>query len=81
MTVLGAVVEWDQVWELVLVSLGATVGVAALFSIAINGSIRAVDARRAARPALAATYGVVTVLAVLGCLGAMAFGVAVIASK
>ena len=64
----------------VLASLLATVAVAILFSLAIFGAAQASERRSVDRRAGAA-YGAVAVVCLAGCLVAVAYGIALLATK
>jgi hypothetical protein len=84
MSVLAAsspIVDWGTLGQVVLYSLGAGVGVALCFSIAIVGSIRFAEARRAGAAVPAAFYAALATLGLLATTGAVVIGIVVMASK
>lgn len=78
---LGATVEWEELLEVVWVSLAAGVGVTAIFAIATLGVTRAMDMTRDGRPVEATVYGVIAVVAFVAVLAAVVFGIVVMTSK
>ena len=80
-TVLAELVDGDALLKVVVGSLGAGVGVTAIFSVAILGATRFADMRRDRRSAGAAAFGVVTVLALAGCVAALVAGLLLMTSK
>ena len=81
MTVIGAVVEWDALLEVIVASLLAGVGVTFAFSLAIYGSARFADMRAEQRMPLALMYGAIGAVGYAACLAALAFGIIVMTSK
>jgi len=78
---LAAIVEWDALLEVVVVSLVVGVGVTAVFSIAVLGAVRFVDFRRDGRPVEAAFFGLLSLVALAVSLAAIVYGMAVMVSK
>jgi hypothetical protein len=78
---LAAVVDWDALLEVVVVSLVVGVGVTAVFSIGVLGAVRFVDFRRGGRPLEAAFFGLLSLVAVAASVAAIVYGMAVMASK
>jgi hypothetical protein len=84
MSVLGAstpIVDWKTLGEVVLYSLGAGVGVALCFALAILGSIRAAELRRGGAAAGAVGYAVLAALGLLATVGAAVLGIVVMTTK
>ncbi len=77
MTVL-AVAVGDLV-RVVVVSLGAGVGVTVIFAVALVGAIRAREARRAGRTRARAGWGAVSALALVGVAASVLAGLWVVA--
>ena len=77
MTVL-AVAVGDLV-RVVVVSLGAGVGVTVIFAVALVGAIRAREARRAGRTPARAGWGAVSALALVGVAASVLAGLWVVA--
>jgi hypothetical protein len=78
---LAAIVEWDALLEVVVVSLVVGVGVTAVFSIAVLGAVRFVDFRRDGRPLEATFFGLLSLVALAASLAAIVYGMAVMVSK
>jgi hypothetical protein len=57
-------VDGHLIWQVVYVSLLAGVGISALFSLVILGTVRAGDARRAGRGGAAVAYAALGLVAV-----------------
>ncbi len=74
-------VDTHALWQVVWVSLLASVGVTTLFSLVIVAGARADDARRAERDGPAMAYGILAVLMLLIFLGGVILGVQVMLSK
>jgi hypothetical protein len=84
MTLFGAsIVDWKTLGQVVLYSLGAGVGVAICFSLAILGATRFADARRGpgGRPVAAAAYAAMATLGLAATVGAIVVGIVVMAAK
>jgi hypothetical protein len=79
-SILGAsspVVDWTKLGDVVLYSLGAGVGVALCFSLAVLGATRLAEVRGSPRVA----YGVLAVLGLAATVGAVVAGIVVMTSK
>ena len=76
-----AAVDAGQLAELVWVALLAGVLTSVLFATLVVGATRSTDLRREGRHAAATAALAVSVVAALGCLAGMAFGIAIILSK
>ena len=81
MPVAGKVVDWAALFEVAYFSLGAGLGVALAFSIAVHGSTRFADEVRENRMTRAAAHAVVAVLGLLVVLAAIVFGIVVMTAK
>ena len=77
----GDIVDWEALFKVVYQALGAGLGVAVAFSIAVAGSTRFADEVRENRMTRAAAYGVVAVLGLAVCLAAVVLGIVVMTSK
>jgi hypothetical protein len=75
------IVDWGTLGKVVLYSLGAGVGVALCFSVAVVGATRFAVARRAGAALPAAVYGAITTLGLLATTAAVVIGIIVMASK
>jgi hypothetical protein len=72
---IAAVVDWDALLEVVLVSLAGGVGLTALFSIAVAGAVSSVDLRRDGRPVEAGALAAVALAAIVTCMIALVYGI------
>lgn len=81
MTVLASVVDWEGIADVVLVSLGAGIGVTAVFAVAILGATRVMDMSRDGRVLEASAYGVLAVVAFMVVVAASVFAVVIMTSK
>jgi hypothetical protein len=78
---LGVVVDWEALGEVIVAAFVAGVGVTTTFAVAIVGVTRFDESRRNARPTQAAAYGVVAGLALAACAAAVVLGIVVMAQK
>lgn len=74
-----AIIEVKSLLGVIADALAATVGVAVLFSLAVLGITRASEQREHTNALFA--YGSLSVVCLLGCLAAVVYGIAVVASK
>ena len=81
MPLAGKVVDWAALLEVAYFSLGAGLGVALAFSVAVAGSTRFADEVRENRMTRAVAYGVVAVVAFLVVLAAIVMGIVVMTAK
>jgi hypothetical protein len=79
--VLAAIVDVDQLLEVVWVSLVAGVGVTAVFSLVILGGARSEEARRAGRDGAAMAYAALTALAFAAFAAIVVVGVIIMLRK
>lgn len=79
--VLATVVDTKALWQTVVASIIAGAGTTLVFSIAILGASRFVDASRDGRTGEAAFFAGLGVLAMLGTIAAIVVGVIVMTSK
>ncbi len=77
---IAAIVDWQALFEVVVVSLLAGVGLVAVFSIAVAGAVRFADFRRDGRPLEAGAFALVALVALAVCLVAIAAGIVVMVS-
>jgi hypothetical protein len=77
---LGSIVEWDTLVETVAVSIGAGVGLAIAFSLAVYGAARFAEARRADAPVAAGGAAALAIVSLLVCFGAIVGGILVLTS-
>ena len=78
---IATIVDTTALWQTVLASAAAGIGVAAVFSMAIVGATRFGELNRDGRTAAAIAFGLLAVVAVLVTAGAIVAGVVVMASK
>jgi hypothetical protein len=81
MRLLGSIVDGDALLNVLWTSLLAGIGVTTVFAVAILGGTRAVDASRGGRPAAAAVFGALAVVALAGVAAAVVFGIVVMTQK
>jgi hypothetical protein len=79
--VAGKIVDWAALLEVAYFSLGAGLGVAFAFSMAVAGTTRFADEMRENRLTRAIAYGAVAVIGFLLVLAAIAFGIVVMTAK
>ena len=77
---IATIVEGKALWETVVASVVAGLGVTFAFSIAIWGAARFVDLSREERPLAAAAAGLVGGLALIATLAAVVVGILVMTS-
>jgi hypothetical protein len=77
----GDVVDGHALVQMLWSGAAAGIGVTCIFAIAIHGATRAVDASRDGRPAEAAIFGVVGLLAIAAVGAAVVLGIVVMAQK
>jgi hypothetical protein len=75
------VVDWGTLGQVVLYSLGAGVGVAVCFSLAIVGAARFAEARRSEAGVAAALYGLLASLGLAATIAAVVAGIIIMAKK
>ncbi|HET7418383.1 MAG TPA: hypothetical protein VFJ61_12240 [Solirubrobacterales bacterium] len=78
---LATLIEGKALWQTVVASVVAGVGITFLFSLGIWGSGQFLEFRRGNQPALAVAAGVVGALALLGVAAAVIIGIVVMTSK
>ncbi|MGI8557590.1 MAG: hypothetical protein ACR2ND_04670 [Solirubrobacteraceae bacterium] len=75
------IVDTGALLRLLYTSLLAGVGTTVIFSLAVYGATRAADMRRARRPQAAAVYLGVAAFSLLATLGAVLYGLVLVAQK
>ena len=75
------IIDWDALLNVLWASVLGGVGVTAVFALAILGGTRAVYLRRDGHVLAAGAYGALLVIAGAAVVGAVVFGVIVIAAK
>ena len=78
---LASAIEWDNLLEVVWVSVLASVAVTLAFSLAILGATRAVDLRRDGHHALATAFVAIMILGLAATAASTVFGIVVMTSK
>jgi hypothetical protein len=76
--VIGAVVDWDAILEVVWVSLAAGVGVTAAWAFALLGATRSVEHSRDGRTAGAVVYAGVGVVAATAVVAGIVYGIVIL---
>ena len=76
---IATVIDWDALLQVIWVSLLAGVTVPAAWAFALVGSTRALEYSRGGRVAAAVGYAVVGVLGLAVVLGAIVFGIVILA--
>jgi len=79
--VLATVVQWTEVWQTVVASIVAGVGVTTSYGVAIYGTARFADLSRSGRSLAAAAAGALALAAALACVGSIVLGIVVMTSK
>jgi hypothetical protein len=75
------IVDWGQLLEVVEAGLIAGVGISVAFSLLILGTVRLGEARQQARHGAAFFHGLLALVALAVCVGAIAFGVSTMLAK
>lgn len=78
---LAAIVDTKGLWQTVVASLVAGVGITALYSVMVFASVRATDMRRDERSLAAAALGLLALLGLVATVAAVALGIVVMTSK
>jgi hypothetical protein len=79
--VLAVLVETEALWQTVVASVVAGVGVTVVFSIAIWGAARFIELNRSERPVAAGGAALITALALAGTFGVVVLSIVVMMSK
>jgi hypothetical protein len=79
--IVATLVAWKELWQTVVASLVAGIGITFAFSLGIWGSGQFVELSRNDRPAAAAVAGVVGALAFLSVAAAVIVGILVMTQK
>lgn len=75
---LAAVVDWEGIRDVVIVSFVAGVGVTAIYAVAVLGVTRVLDMTRDGRTLEAGAYGVLATVAFAVVIAACVFGIVVL---
>ena len=78
---LGAIVDWGALREVVVYSLIAGIGVPAVYALSVAGAARSLDARRERRGTAATVYGVAALVGTAFCLFAIGYGIYLMTQK
>lgn len=78
---LAEIVQTKELWETVVFSIVAAVGVAFAFSLSIYGAARAAELRRDERPLAAGAAAAVMALGLTACAATLVLGFVVMTSK
>ena len=81
MTKLATIVDTTALWETVVASAIAGVGVTLIFSVAILGASRFAESNRDGRPVVAVAFGALALLALAAALAAVTVGIIVMTQK
>jgi hypothetical protein len=79
--IVATIVQWKDLWQTVVASLVAGVGITFAFSVGIWGSGQFVELSRGERPAAATAAGIVAALAFLCVAAAVVIGIVVMTQK
>jgi hypothetical protein len=79
--IVATIVQWKELWQTVVASVAAGVGITFAFSLGIWGSGQFVELSRNDRPAAATAAGAVGALAFLCVAGAVIVGIVVMTQK
>lgn len=75
---LAAIVDWEGILDVVIVSFVAGVGVTAIYAVAVLGVTRVLDMSRDGRSLEAGAYGVLAVVSFSAVIAACIFGIAIL---
>ena len=78
---MATIVDTHALWQTIVTSFVAGVGVILVFSIAIFGIARVVDLGRDGRSGAATAFGTLAAVALIACAGAIVLGVIVMTRK
>lgn len=79
--IVATLVAWKELWQTVVASVVAGVGITFAFSLGIWGSGQFVELNRSERPVAATAAGVVAALAFLCVIAAVVVGIVVMTHK
>jgi hypothetical protein len=79
--IVATLVQWKELWQTVVASVAAGVGITFAFSLGIWGSGQFVELSRNDRPVAATVAGVVGALAFLCVVAAVVIGIVVMTTK
>lgn len=75
---LAAVVDWEGILDVVIVSFVAGVGVTAIYAVAVLGVTRVLDMTRDGRTLEAGAYGLLAIVSFATVIAACVFGIVVL---
>ncbi len=78
---LGAIVEWGKLAQVIGYSLLAGVGISLVFSLGVSGAAGLLDALRQRRTGAATAWGALATLCVIGAVAVAVLGVVVMTQK
>ena len=78
---LATLVEGKELWQTVVASIVAGVGVTFFYALALYGVTRFADLSRGERPMAAAAAATLAALAAAACLASVVFGIVVLTKK
>lgn len=78
---MAALVQTQELWETVVASVIAGIGVTVVFSVAIWGAARFADLSRGEKPLAAGAAGALAAIALVATLAAVVFGIVIMTSK
>jgi len=77
----ATVVDTSTLLKVIGASLGAGIGVSAIFALAVLGATRSSDMRRQHRTTVAGAYAILAVVGVLATIAAVTYGVVLTTEK
>ena len=78
---IATIVQWKEMWQTVVASVGAGVGIAFAFSVGIWGSGQFIELSRGDRQGSATAAGIVALLAFAAVAAAVIIGILVMTQK
>lgn len=78
---LAAIVDWEGILDVVIVSFVAGVGVTSIYAVAVFGVTRVMDMSREGRMAEAGAYGALAVLTFSAVIAACVLGIVVLTTE
>jgi hypothetical protein len=79
--IIAKLIDTHAAWQAVWTASVAGVGVSVVFSLAVFGTTRSADLRRADRGGAAAAYAVLALIGLAATLGAIAYAITLITTK
>ena len=78
---LATIIDVDALWQTIWHAAVSGIFVTVVFSLAVLGTTRSADLRRAGRPGAGVAYGALGVAGLLATLGAIVYGIILISTK